>query len=370
VAPAAFAAGIGAAGAASLSRALVEDAVGAIRPLPWARPLRACDDDLGRVLPQAMREHDGAAVFALAAASPGLPPTRLEAARAALGRADAVLGPTDGGGVYLVGLRRCPRDLLAGLAWSAPGAFAEALARLRGRGLAPRVLDRWFSIAGAADLDRLHGLLRAGVVAAAATARLLAPRISVIVCADGAGDDGLITCLDALDRVPGLDDVDVVAGLDGIAAAARAATGDVLWFVRAGTRVPPDADRHIVGALLDPDVVAGAFGTLRPRVAGGLRPWLAPLARLADLRSRLTGLPHAGQAMFVRRAAFERVGGVPPGLLGELELARRLRQLGRIVRVPARVLVTTQVPQPIRSSRPRTGMGSHSGRLLSSYAIS
>jgi len=344
VSPAVLSPAIGAAGAAQIARALVDDAVQTIRPLPWARPVRASDADVGRVLPQAMREHDGGSVFAVDAASPGIPSARLEAARAALRHAEAVIGPSDDGGVYLLGLRRCPRGLLAGLPWGTRDDFERTFDRLRGSGLAPVVLDRWFSVDRPDALDRLRGLLRAGVVDATATARLLAPRITAIVTAGTSDDGGLSTCLDSLDRVPGLDEVTVVAGPDEINRAAAAARGDVLWFVRAGTRVPPDADRHIADALLDPAVVAGAFGTLRPRVEARLRHWLAPLARLADLRSRLTGLPHAGQALFVRRDAFERAGGLPPGLLGDLELARRLRELGRVVRVPARVIVTARLP--------------------------
>jgi glycosyltransferase A (GT-A) superfamily protein (DUF2064 family) len=344
VAPASLEPAIGAAGAAAVARALVDDAVRVIRPLPWARPVRASSGDVARVLPQAMREHDGGAVFALDAASPGVPAARLEAARAALRRADAVLGPSDRGGVYLLGLRHCPRGLLAGLDWTTADAFEAAHDRLRGRGLAPVVLDRWFSVDRPDVLERLRGLLRAGVLEANTTATLLAPRITAIVSADSSDDAGLSETLDSIDHVPGIDEVEVVGGPAWFDEAAARARGDVLWFVRAGTRVPPDADRHIVDALLDPGVVAGAFGTERP--AATFRDWLQPLARLADLRSRLTGLPHAGQALFVRRAAFARAGGMPPGLLGDLDLSRRLRHQGRIVRVPARVTISLPVPRP------------------------
>ena len=346
VPPAPLASMIGPAGAAAIARALVDDAVRVIRPLPWARPVRASCHDVARILPQAMREHDGGAVYALDAASPGIPAARLEAARSALVRADAVIGPSDGGGVYLLGLRHCPRGLLSGLDWSAPGAFETARDHLRGRGLTPVVLDRWFSVGSAEVLERLRGLLRAGIVDATATASLLAPRISAIVSADGSDDAGLSVSLDSIDHVAAIDDVHVVPDPAWFDDAAARAHGDVLWFVRAGTRVPADADRHIVDALLDPEVVAGAFGTHRPLGDARVRDWLQPLARLADLRARLTGLPHAGQALFVRRAAFDRLGGMPPGLLGDLELARRLRHLGRIARVPARVEVVVPAPRP------------------------
>ena len=343
--PEMLAALLGPAASAAVTRALVDDAVRLIRPLPWARPVRATEPDVGRVLSQASREHDGAAAFALDPRCPGLPAARLESARAALGRADAVIGPSDDGSVYLIGLTRCPRGLLAGIA-PGPGAFDAVRARLRDRGLATVVLDRWISLDRPEVLDRLRGLLRAGVVEARDTARLLAPRITAIVAADASDDAGLSLTLDAIDHVAGIDEVVVVPGPAGYDAAAARATGDVLWFVRAGTRVPPDADRHIADALLDPDVVAGAFGTLRPLGDARLRDWLQPLGRLSDLRARLTGLPHAGQALFLRRAAFARAGGMPPGLLADLELARRLRHQGRIVRLSARVEIVAPAARP------------------------
>jgi len=338
---------IGAAGAAALARALVDDAVGVVRPLPWARPVRASDDDVGRVMSQAVREYDGGPAFAIGAASPGLPAARLEAARAALLHAEAVLGPSDDGGLYLVGVRRCPRGLLAGLPWGTRDAFDAMYERLRGRGLAPIVLDRWFAIDRPEVLERVRGLVRAGVIDAPATQRMLAPRIDAIVVTDGAGDDAISATLASIDRVVAVDEIEVVADGDAANRAAARTRADVLWLVRAGTVVPPDADRFIVDALIDPDAIAGAFATQRTaRDDAGWRAWLQPIARLADLRSMLTGLPHAGQAMFVRRAAFERVGGIPAELLGDLELARRLRRLGRVVRVPARVVVHAPVTAP------------------------
>jgi uncharacterized protein len=343
---------VGAAGATALGRALVEDAVGVIRTLPWARPVRASDDDVGRVLPQAVREHDGGAAFALGAASPGLPAARLESARAAFLRADAVLGPSDDGGLYLIGLKRCPRGLLADLPWGTSDAFAAAYERLRSKGLTPVVLDRWFAIDRPDVIERVRGLLRAGVIEAPATRQLLAPRISAIVQTDGASDEQLSETLASIDRVAAVDEVTVVTDATGVTPAAARTHGDVIWLVRAGTVVPCDADRYIVDALVDPEVVAGAFATERASSEdGGWRERLQAAGRLADLRSMLTGLPHAGQALFVRRLAFERVGGVPAELLGDLELARRLRQLGRVARVPARVCVLS-MPGRVDEERP------------------
>jgi hypothetical protein len=62
---------------------------------------------------------------------------------------------------------------------------------------------------------------------------------------------------------------------------------------------------------------------------------------LADLRSRYSRLPYGDQALFVRREVFQAVGGfsVIP-LMEDLDLSRRLRRLGTISIVRARVKVS------------------------------
>lgn len=122
-------------------------------------------------------------------------------------------------------------------------------------------------------------------------------------------------------------------------AGARAATGDVLLFLHADVRLPPDAARVISEALAHPRVVAGAFRT--HTVADSQPRWSAVWLRIADLRSRYTGLPYGDQALFVRRNAFDQVGGFPSQpLFEDLEISGRLRALGRIYTVRASVRVS------------------------------
>ena len=113
-------------------------------------------------------------VIVLATDTPALPERALEASALALaGGVDAVLGPCEHGGWYLMGLRHSVPGLLRGVT-STTSSSADTLAeRLRASGLEPRLLEPVYEVEHPADLARLRAELRSGVVKASATARAL-----------------------------------------------------------------------------------------------------------------------------------------------------------------------------------------------------
>jgi rSAM/selenodomain-associated transferase 2 len=133
-------------------------------------------------------------------------------------------------------------------------------------------------------------------------------------------------------------------------AGVRATSAEVILFLHADVELPPDAGRWIAAALADEGVVGGAFRIRTVADAG--RNWLGPLLRIADLRSRVTRYPYGDQAVFVRRAAFEQVGGFPDQpLFEDVELARRLRRIGQLRTVPAYVRASGRrlLTRPVRA---------------------
>ena len=108
-------------------------------------------------------------------------------------------------------------------------------------------------------------------------------------------------------------------------AGAAAACGDALVFLHADTVLPADADRAVLGA-----VAAGAiWGRFDVSIAGRAR-LLRVVAAMMNARSRATGIATGDQAMFVRRDAFERLGGfADQPLMEDIELSGRLRALAR-----------------------------------------
>jgi rSAM/selenodomain-associated transferase 2 len=121
-------------------------------------------------------------------------------------------------------------------------------------------------------------------------------------------------------------------------AGAGAARGDVLWFVHADTLVPAHALEHIDAALCAPDVAGGYF---RLRFSGRLRACRFQTALQPIFNG--FGLVYGDAAIFVRRSAYERVGGFRPyPLFEDLDLVRRLRRLGRLARMPADVTASAR----------------------------
>jgi rSAM/selenodomain-associated transferase 2 len=109
-------------------------------------------------------------------------------------------------------------------------------------------------------------------------------------------------------------------------AGAEKASGDVLLFLHADTRLPAEADRVVLNGL---DRSRRAWGRFEVKI-DGRSPLLPVVAWLMGLRSRLTGIATGDQAIFVRREAFQAVGGFPAiALMEDIAMCKRLKRLGR-----------------------------------------
>ncbi len=89
--------------------------------------------------------------------SPTLPASVLIAAYDALDEgADVVLGPTEDGGYYLIGLVRPQPRLLREIPMSTPTVLQDTLALAQSLGLKTALLPAWYDVDTAADLIRLR----------------------------------------------------------------------------------------------------------------------------------------------------------------------------------------------------------------------
>ena len=187
--------------AADLGRAFLLDKIAQLRALPGITPAIAFTpeneralfaqlapgftlvpqrgDDLGARLHGTLDALLGlghAAALAIDSDTPTLPLEFLRQAVevAGAGTADVVLGPTEDGGYYLIGLRRARRELFEGIPWSTSAVLDATLARARASGLRTARLPAWFDVDTPADLERLRAALDAAPDTAAQTRRLLA----------------------------------------------------------------------------------------------------------------------------------------------------------------------------------------------------
>ena len=111
-------------------------------------------------------------------------------------------------------------------------------------------------------------------------------------------------------------------------AGARAARPDsnTLLFVHADTHMPSGYADAIASCLADATVLGGAF---RRRFRSSDRV-LDGLAWIDNLRARLTRIYLGDQSLFVRRSAYEDVGGFPDlSLFEDVAFSRGLRRAGR-----------------------------------------
>lgn len=138
--------------------------------------------DLGARLANGLAElvargHVGA--IAIDSDTPTLPTAFVQRGVDLLARAaaDVVIGPSDDGGYYLIGVRAPQPSLFDAMPWSTPAVLPETLRRARAAGLRTACLPEWFDVDTPADLARLEAsLAHSGTARPKQTARFFAAR--------------------------------------------------------------------------------------------------------------------------------------------------------------------------------------------------
>jgi rSAM/selenodomain-associated transferase 2 len=120
---------------------------------------------------------------------------------------------------------------------------------------------------------------------------------------------------------------------------AQHASGDVLLFVHADTRLPPAALREIVAALEDRRYLGGRFDVY----LDGDHWMLKVVGAMINHRSRITKIGTGDQAIFVRREVFAQMGGFPDiPLMEDIAFCRALKRLGGIACLRSRVITSAR----------------------------
>lgn len=330
----------------------------AVQMAAWLGPdLDFCEqdgDDLGARLHNAFSRAfaEGAKRVAIVGTDcPGLTPPAIRKAFAMLRSHDVVLGPTDDGGYYLVGLRQPVAQLFGEIDWGTASVFGATIERAEAAGLVIGLLPSLRDVDTIDDLpvwtergpcEKVETPVISIVIPALNEERSIAHTLSAItddgdvevIVVDGGSSDNTVSIADTYGA-------QVMCAARGRAlqmnAGAASARGDILVFLHADTRLPQGYRADVTRILSEPGTSAGAFrfGIDGTRLAHRVIEWGA------NLRSCRWQMPYGDQAIFTRRETFDATGGFPEmPVLEDYELVRRLRRLGA-VRIADSVALTS-----------------------------
>jgi rSAM/selenodomain-associated transferase 2 len=136
-------------------------------------------------------------------------------------------------------------------------------------------------------------------------------------------------------------------------AGARAAHGEIFWFVHADAEIPWDCLDEIEHIMDNPKIVGGFFRIRLPQ---------GPVYRLTDSFAHYAGLllrmRCGDHGIFCRRTAFLKIGGFPEvPLMEDVEFFRLLRRRGRVICSQKRILASPRRYETVGRVRVTLGYG-------------
>jgi rSAM/selenodomain-associated transferase 2/rSAM/selenodomain-associated transferase 1 len=282
----------------------------------------------------------------------------IQKAFSALQQKNMALGPAKDGGYYLIGLQKnslsqAIPDLFSGINWGAGDVLEKTIKIATHSGLSFTLLDVLQDVDHPEDLivrersqHTTHSVFKPNRISIIIPAINEADHIANTLESIGPGNKKEVIVVDGGSK----DDTVRIAKSLGAKVitstpprarqmnrGADQATGEVLVFLHADTRLPEKFEDVIFNSFKEPNMVAGAFELRMDSPTPGLRL----IERLANWRSRYLKMPYGDQAIFVSSKLFHELGGfldIP--IMEDFELIRRLQQKGNIILLSAPVFTS------------------------------
>jgi hypothetical protein len=319
------------------------------------------DGDLGCRMQRAFDDafKSGAATVVIIGSDiPGLTAVDITKAFAALKQKKMVLGPAKDGGYYLIGLQKnaflqAVGDLFAGIKWGERDVLKKTLNISKRLGLSYSLLDELDDVDRPEDLliwERSQVLGHRDItpdgISVIIPALNEADKIADTVASIGHGNNTEVIVVDggSIDNTVSIAKTLGAKIIQGSPPRSRqmnqgadAASKDILLFLHADTLLPENFNLHVLDALAQPGVAAGAFEL---RIDSPV-PSFRFIERIANWRSRCFKMPYGDQAIFMFSKVFHQMGGFPNiPIMEDFELIRRLRKKGDVVTLPQPVITS------------------------------
>ncbi len=146
---------------------------------------------------------------------------------------------------------------------------------------------------------------------------------------------------------------------------AELAEGNLLFFLHDDSVPPPNFAYAIRKLCARPETSLGCFSL----AFSPSQPLLNGIARWANLRTKVFGLPYGDQGLFCRREMFDKVGGFKKlYLMEDVDFVRSCRRFGRILMLPDSI--ATSPERYLRKGTLRASLQNHLTMLLYHLGVS
>ena len=120
-------------------------------------------------------------------------------------------------------------------------------------------------------------------------------------------------------------------------AGAALATGEVLLFLHADTKLPMDAIESVSEVMKRAE-----WGRFDVQIASR-QPTLRLVSQMINWRSRLSGIATGDQAIFISQSLFKQIGGYPnQALMEDVELCKQLKGIAKPACLKSKVITSAR----------------------------